>query len=68
MNNKSQHIESSLLTTNHPNLGKEDLNAKKMNLVTTTTTNDHDRTVLARHKFYANVKQTFTRWIRETPV
>ena len=50
------------------NLGKEDLNTKKMNVVTTATTNDHDRTVLARHIFHANVKQTFTRWIRETPV
>jgi hypothetical protein len=71
MNNKSQPIESSLTTINHPKLEHENLNNKKVDLVSTTTTtnnNDGHRTVLARYIFHANVKQTFTRWIRETPV
>ena len=61
---------SSLPIINHPNLEYEDLNNKKVTLISTTTTNNNDehRTVLAHHIFHANVKKTFTRWIRETPV
>jgi len=34
----------------------------------TTAPIDNQRTVLARHVFRADIKQTFIRWIRETPV
>ncbi|CAF1439723.1 unnamed protein product [Rotaria sordida] len=71
MNNKFQPIESSLTTMNPSKIEHENFNNKKMTLVSTMSTNnndDHHRTVLARHIFLANIKQTFTRWIRETPV
>jgi len=71
MNNKSQQIESSLTTANQSKSEYDDLNNKKVNSITTNNNdndNDDHRTVLARHIFRANIKQTLTRWIRETPV
>ncbi len=71
MNNKSQQIKSSLTTINQSKLDYENVNNKKGTLTTTTNNNnnnDDQRTVLARHIFHANIKQTLTRWIRETPV
>ena len=67
MNDKLQDIGSSLTKLNHPKLEYEDLNHKKATLVTTNDNDDH-RTVIARHIFHADIKQKFTRWIRETPV
>jgi len=67
MNNKLQETKSSLTTINHPKLEYDNFNHKKVTLVTTNNNDDH-RTVLARHIFHADIKQTFTRWIRETPV
>ncbi|CAF4048797.1 unnamed protein product [Rotaria sp. Silwood2] len=64
INNKSQEIQT--ISTNH-----EDLLAKKLPLLPTTsviTNNDDHRTVLAHHIFHANIKHTFIRFIRETPV
>ncbi|CAF4136726.1 unnamed protein product [Rotaria sp. Silwood2] len=71
MNNKSESNESSLTTIDHSKFEHENLNNKKITLVSTMSTNNNDddyRTVLARHIYLANIKQTFTRWIRETPV
>lgn len=68
MNNKSQQIQST------SNFEDKDVNNKKVTVTTTTNNNidndgdDNNRTVLARHIFHANIKQTLTRWIRETPV
>lgn len=61
--------ESLLSTSGDRHSPNETLNMKKVVTTTCTTNNtDHQRTVLARHVFQANVKQTRTRWIRETPV
>ena len=45
----------------------DEFNRRKIPL-TTKEGNDHHRTVLARHSFHANIKQTLTRSMRETPV
>jgi hypothetical protein len=68
MNNKSQEIESSLPTINPSKFEYEDINNKKVTSTPTNNNNDNHRTVLGRHIFHANIKQTLTRWIRETPV
>ncbi|CAF3406094.1 unnamed protein product [Rotaria sp. Silwood1] len=64
IDNKSQEIQS--VSTNH-----EDLLTKKLPLLPTTsviTNEDDQRTILAHHIFHANIKHTFLRFIRETPV
>jgi len=68
MNNQSQQIQSSLTTINPSKLDYEHVNNKKELLTTTNNNTDDQRTVLARHIFHANIKQTLTRWTRETPV
>ncbi|CAF3478026.1 unnamed protein product [Rotaria sp. Silwood1] len=70
MNNKTQPNQSLLTTINHSKIEHENLNNEKVTLLSTMSTNNNDdhRTMLARHIFLANIKQTFTRWIRETPV
>ena len=47
-------------------LDYDELNRRKMSL--TMTDGYYHRTVLARHVFHANIKQTLTRSMRETPV
>jgi len=69
MNNQSQQIESSLTPINQSKLHYEHVHNKKEPLTTRNNNNNDDqRTVLARHIFHANIKQTLTRWTRETPV
>jgi hypothetical protein len=65
INTKSQQI--GFVSKNQSNIDHEDLVTKKLPLSSTIINND-DRTVLAHHIFHANIKQTFIRWIRETPV
>ncbi|CAF1616835.1 unnamed protein product [Adineta ricciae] len=56
--------------TNHSKIQFNDCFEKKECLKSTPTdTNDNvQRTVLVQHRFHADIKRTFTRWIRETPV
>ncbi|CAF0814818.1 unnamed protein product [Adineta steineri] len=70
-NNKSQEINSSLAPTKHSTFEFKNLNKKKLTSISMPTTiknnNDH-RIILTRHRLHADIKQTYTRWIRETPV
>ena len=50
------------------NFDYDDFNCRKWNFTTKDGYFLHQRIVFARHRFHGNIKQTLTRWMRETPV
>jgi hypothetical protein len=68
MNDEFQQKQSSLKTIYHTKMEDQHLNNKIKTVISKDNNDDHHRTVIVHHMFHANVKQTFTRWIRETPV
>ncbi|CAF3535670.1 unnamed protein product [Rotaria socialis] len=67
MNDKFQQRQSSLKTIYHAKMEDQHSN-NRIETVISNDNNDDHRTVIVHHTFHANIKQTFTRRIRETPV
>ncbi len=66
--NNTNGLNSNQIINEKSKFDYEDFNNKKLTFLTTNTNHDDHRTILAHHIFHANIKQTLTRWIRETPV
>ncbi|UJR28748.1 hypothetical protein I4U23_009975 [Adineta vaga] len=60
---------SDISTSQHHSKSQyDDFKDGKESLKETNNNDNVQRTVLVQHRFHADIKQTYIRWIRETPV